>query len=71
MPPDSYCTCRELGPIEPGGGLLCIRCKRRFHACRYCPQIFYYAPDAIDHEESCDARTVLDDIVEALEAVDA
>jgi len=63
----TYCTCDELGPIVRGC-LYCIECGREFYACPYCPQIFYSEDNAIVHDSECDQRTILDDIIKAVDA---
>ena len=67
-----YCRCTGLGSAhveqsELTDDLTCIRCGSQFHGCRYCPGIYYHRYQAREHMKMCPARTVLDDIVDALE----
>ena len=56
------CNCKELD-----ADLACVLCRRHYYGCRYCPRLFFYPDTAAEHKELCTSRTVLDDIVEALE----
>lgn len=63
---DPICYCNKLGRVD--GDMICMNCGQVFHPCRYCPQIFYSSEWAALHIEECDSKTVLDEIIEAVDA---
>lgn len=56
--------CYPCGEIDDTG--CCAICGRQLFSCDACGSVTFSEDDANDHDEVCDVRTVLDDIVEAL-----